>query len=41
MAAKENNAANLLIIWPKELAVTYVDNWLKHREHSEPYKARY
>ncbi len=40
-AAEERNAENLLIIRSKELANYYIDNWLKHREHSEPYQARY
>jgi len=40
-AAENNNAENLLIIKSKELANLYIDNWMKHREHSEPYQARY
>ena len=40
-AAEEKNAENLLIIKSKELANLYIDNWMKHREHSEPYQARY
>jgi phosphatidylserine/phosphatidylglycerophosphate/cardiolipin synthase-like enzyme len=40
-AAEEKNAENLLIIKSKELASLYIDNWMKHREHSEPYQARY
>jgi phosphatidylserine/phosphatidylglycerophosphate/cardiolipin synthase-like enzyme len=40
-AAEEKNAENLLIIKSKELASIYIDNWKKHREHSELYKARY
>jgi phosphatidylserine/phosphatidylglycerophosphate/cardiolipin synthase-like enzyme len=40
-AAEEENAENLLIIKSKELAGIYIDNWKKHREHSEVYKARY
>jgi phosphatidylserine/phosphatidylglycerophosphate/cardiolipin synthase-like enzyme len=40
-AAEEKNAENLLVIKSKELAATYIDNWMKHREHSEPYQARY
>jgi phosphatidylserine/phosphatidylglycerophosphate/cardiolipin synthase-like enzyme len=35
-AAEEKNAENLLIIKSKELA-----NWMKHREHSEPYAPKY
>ena len=40
-AAEGKNAENLLIIKSKELASIYIDNWKKHREHSELYKARY
>jgi phosphatidylserine/phosphatidylglycerophosphate/cardiolipin synthase-like enzyme len=40
-AAEEKNAENLLIIKSKELAGIYIDNWKKHREHSELYRARY
>jgi phosphatidylserine/phosphatidylglycerophosphate/cardiolipin synthase-like enzyme len=40
-AAEEKNAENLLIIRSKELAAHYLENWQKHREHSEPYQARY
>ena len=40
-AAEEKNAENLLIIKSKELAGIYIDNWMKHKEHSEPYQARY
>ena len=40
-AAEEKNAENLLIIRSKELAGIYIDNWMKHRDHSEPYQARY
>ena len=40
-AAEEKNAENLLIIKSKDLANLYIDNWMKHREHSEPYQARY
>jgi phosphatidylserine/phosphatidylglycerophosphate/cardiolipin synthase-like enzyme len=36
-AAEEKNAENILIINSKELAKHYLDNWLKHKEHSEPY----
>lgn len=34
-AAEKSNAENLLIIQEKGLAQTYVDNWKKHRNHSE------
>jgi phosphatidylserine/phosphatidylglycerophosphate/cardiolipin synthase-like enzyme len=40
-AAEEKNAENLLIIKSKGLAKSYADNWHKHRQHSEPYAARY
>ncbi len=40
-AAEEKNAENLLIIKSKQLAARYIENWLKHREHSEPYQPRY
>jgi phosphatidylserine/phosphatidylglycerophosphate/cardiolipin synthase-like enzyme len=39
-AAEEKNAENLLIIRNKDLAKIYIDNWDKHREHSEPYEGR-
>ena len=34
-AAEEKNAENLLIIRSKELARPYLENWRRHREHSE------
>jgi phosphatidylserine/phosphatidylglycerophosphate/cardiolipin synthase-like enzyme len=37
-AAEEKNAENLLIIRNMDLAKVYLDNWMKHREHSEPYE---
>lgn len=40
-AAEEKNAENLIIIKSKELAKIYLDNWNRHKEHSEPYRARY
>lgn len=40
-AAEEKNAENLLIIKSKDLAKPYIENWNKHKEHSEPYQARY
>jgi phosphatidylserine/phosphatidylglycerophosphate/cardiolipin synthase-like enzyme len=40
-AAEDKNAENLLIIQSKELARIYIDNWKKHRQHSELYRARY
>lgn len=36
-AAEEKNAENLLILKNKKLAKTYLENWAKHREHSEKY----
>jgi phosphatidylserine/phosphatidylglycerophosphate/cardiolipin synthase-like enzyme len=40
-AEEEKNAENLLIIKSRELAGMYTENWRRHREHSEPYAARY
>jgi phosphatidylserine/phosphatidylglycerophosphate/cardiolipin synthase-like enzyme len=40
-AAEEKNAENLLIIRSKELASYYLENWQRHRQHSEPYPGRY
>ena len=40
-AAEEKNAENLLIIRAEELAGIYIENWYKHKEHSERYQARY
>lgn len=37
-AAEEKNAENLLIIKNKDLAKIYIENWNKHKEHSEPYE---
>jgi phosphatidylserine/phosphatidylglycerophosphate/cardiolipin synthase-like enzyme len=39
-AAEEKNAENLLIIRNKELAKVYIENWYKHKEHSEIYGGR-
>ena len=36
-AAETKNAENVLILKSKELANTYIDNWMKHKEHSEGY----
>jgi phosphatidylserine/phosphatidylglycerophosphate/cardiolipin synthase-like enzyme len=33
-AAEENNAENLLVIRSKDVAKPYLDNWLRHRDHS-------
>ena len=40
-AAEEKNAENLLILKNKELAKIYIDNWTKHRKHSQKYTGRY
>jgi phosphatidylserine/phosphatidylglycerophosphate/cardiolipin synthase-like enzyme len=37
-AAEEKNAENLLIIRNKDLAKVYMENWYKHKEHSESYE---
>lgn len=34
-AAEEKNAENLLIIKSADLANLYLDNWNRHRSHSE------
>lgn len=39
-AAEERNAENLLIMKNMDLAKIYIENWEKHREHSEPYEGR-
>jgi phosphatidylserine/phosphatidylglycerophosphate/cardiolipin synthase-like enzyme len=39
-AAEEKNAENLLIIKSKELAKIYIENWNKHKEHSDRYEGR-
>lgn len=39
-AAEDKNAENLLIIRNKDLAKIYMENWEKHREHSESYEGR-
>ena len=40
-AAEEKNAENLLIFKSKQLAGIYIENWYKHKEHSEKYQSRY
>jgi phosphatidylserine/phosphatidylglycerophosphate/cardiolipin synthase-like enzyme len=40
-AAEEKNAENLLIIKSEEIAKKYLENWNRHKEHSEQYEARY
>jgi phosphatidylserine/phosphatidylglycerophosphate/cardiolipin synthase-like enzyme len=37
-AAEEKNAENLLILKSKDLAKVYMENWYKHKEHSDPYE---
>lgn len=39
-AAEDKNAENLLIIRNKALAKIYMENWHKHKEHSESYEGR-
>lgn len=39
-AAEEKNAENLLILRSKNLAQEYIENWKKHKEHSENYEGR-
>jgi len=40
-AAEDKNAENLLVIKSTDLARPYLDNWDKHKEHSDVYRARY
>lgn len=40
-SAEEKNAENLLVIPFKELAAKYLENWQRHREHSERYEVRH
>lgn len=39
-AAEDKNAENILILKSKELAKLYIDNWNKHRSHSQEYRGR-
>ena len=39
-AAEEKNAENVLVIKSKELAKVYMENWYKHKDHSEKYEGR-
>jgi phosphatidylserine/phosphatidylglycerophosphate/cardiolipin synthase-like enzyme len=39
-AAEERNAENLLILKDKDLAKHYIDNWNRHKGHSEVYGGR-
>jgi phosphatidylserine/phosphatidylglycerophosphate/cardiolipin synthase-like enzyme len=40
-AAEEKNAENLLIIKNMKLAEIYIENWNKHKNHSDTYLGRY
>ncbi len=40
-AAEEKNAENVLIIRDKTLANVYIENWEKHRGHSEKYQGKF
>jgi phosphatidylserine/phosphatidylglycerophosphate/cardiolipin synthase-like enzyme len=40
-AAEQKNAENLLMIRSKELAGYYLENWQRHRQHSERYQGKY
>lgn len=39
-AAEEKNAENLLIIKSKDLVKVYIENWNRHKSHSEEYEGR-
>ena len=39
-AAEEKNAENLLILKSKDLAKLYIENWNRHKQHSEQYAGR-
>jgi phosphatidylserine/phosphatidylglycerophosphate/cardiolipin synthase-like enzyme len=39
-AAEQHNAENLLILKNKDLAKLYVENWNRHKLHSEVYGGR-
>jgi phosphatidylserine/phosphatidylglycerophosphate/cardiolipin synthase-like enzyme len=40
-AAEEKNAENILILRSSQLSRIYIENWSRHKEHSEQYQARY
>jgi phosphatidylserine/phosphatidylglycerophosphate/cardiolipin synthase-like enzyme len=40
-AAEDKNAENVIIIKSKDLAALYIDNFLKHKQHSEKMAPRY
>ena len=39
-AAEKSNAENVVIIESGPIAQKYLQNWQKHRQHAEPYRAR-
>jgi len=39
-AAEERNAENILIIKSRELAKEYLENWERHKAHSDKYEGR-
>lgn len=39
-SAEESNAENVLIIKSHELAMEYIENWERHKAHSEQYEGR-
>ena len=39
-AAEKRNAKNLLILRAKDLTKAYLNNWDKHKVHSEKYERR-
>ncbi len=39
-AAEKSNAENLVIIESGPMAQKYLQNWQKHRSHSQPYRAK-
>ena len=39
-AAEEKNAENILIIKSRDIVKEYLDNWEKHKGHSEKYEGR-
>jgi phosphatidylserine/phosphatidylglycerophosphate/cardiolipin synthase-like enzyme len=39
-AAEEKNAENLLILRSRELTQRYIENWERHKQHSQEYKGR-
>ena len=39
-AAEESNAENLLVIYGKELAQKYAENWEAHAKHSQAYEGK-